>query len=424
MSWSRVRAPLTLLALVAAAVGAAACTESLEGGGACPSLCPSGQESFRDTTFSATVIDTSLSGFPSLGLSALMLVANRPDTVVSRGVLRFDVLPSTFQRNRTGATDSIRTIDSVFLRLPLDSTGRRGLEPVTIEAFDVDTTQNDSVAAVVRSLFRTDRRLGSQTFVPATTGDSLRIPLSPTIVQAKIASRSRLRIGLRITGGSGQIRVVAFVQGRSAPTVTFDPTTDTTFAPLFVSPNTSVPELTADAELAFQAFTLIDTGSPDLAGSNLVIGGFPAARSFLSFDVPLRITDSSTIVRAELLLTQLPSVFGTQTDSAYIVPLIPTATSAVTDLRRILDLSAEARFARLDSLRFLPSASGERSLNILPLVRTWPLLPASIPRAIAFRINLEGAQPIELRFHSSEALASLRPRLRITYLPRTEFALP
>jgi hypothetical protein len=100
------RAPLLLLTLVTSSLVAAACTENLEGGAACPSLCPEQSQQFRDTTFEAVALDTSLGGFPSLGLSATMLLANRPDTVVTRNILRYDALVTSFNPN--GACRSIR----------------------------------------------------------------------------------------------------------------------------------------------------------------------------------------------------------------------------------------------------------------------------------------------------------------------------
>ncbi len=424
LSWSRLRAPLTRLTLLAAAVAVTSCTESLEGGAACPSLCPVGQQAFRDTTIEAVTLDTSLAGFPTLGLSPLQLLANRPDTVIARMVLRFDKLATAYFPTRIGASDSITAVDSVFLRLPLDVTGRLGTELMTIEAFDVDTTASDSVQAVVGSLFRPDRLLGSTTFVPSTTPDSLRVPLSKALVQAKIVAKARLRIGLRVTGASGQVRVITFQSGAVAPTLTYDPTTDTTFAPIFVAPSTALPTAPADVELSYQIYQILDQGSPALSGNTLVVGGLPSARTYLRFVLPPGIIDSSTIVRAELLLTQIPSTYGRLTDSIAIVPLVPTTSASITDIRRVLDLAAEGRLASLDSTRFLAGGEGVRRINVLPLARTWPLLQASVPRAIGFRLNNEGAQVNELRFYSSEAAASLRPRLRITYLPRTEFALP
>ncbi len=423
-SWPRFRGPLLLCGLVLAAVSAAACTESLDGGAACPSLCPSKAESFRDTIVDAVVLDSSLGGYPALGLSPYLLIANRPDTVVTSAILRFDALPTVFSANKGAAVDSITAVDSVFLRFPLDSTGRRGSTPVTLEVYDVDTTASDSVAAVVQSLFRADRKIGSLVVTPSAIGDSIRIPFSKTVMAAKIAAKGRLRLGVRMRGGSGQLRAVAFVAGAGAPTVVFDPSTDTTYAPQQISPSTIVPNTTADVELAYSVYTISELASPPPGANTLIVGGFPAYRSYLRFNVPTRITDSSTIVRAEVLLTQQASSFGNAAESVGLFALVPTTTSLVTDLRRILDLAAAGSFAGVDSTLLVPSSAGVRAVNVLALARTWRTLPTNVPRAIAFKIGLEGAQPAELRFYSSEAPASLRPRLRITYLPRSEFVLP
>ncbi len=241
---------------------------------------------------------------------------------------------------------------------------------------------------------------------------------------AKITGRSRLRLGLRLTGGAGQLRLVAYQLGSGAPTVSFDPSSDTTYAPATLVTTTSFTATTSDLALSYQVYALIDKGSAAPDANTLIVGGYPAYRSYLRFDVPKSITDSATIVRAEVLLTQRRSSFGNAFDTVSIVPLVPTTTNAVTDLRRILDLAAEGTFASLDTARLVPSDSGVRALNVLALVRTWPTLPTTVPRSIAFRIGLEGAQPAELRFFSRKALPALRPRLRITYQPRTEFAIP
>ena len=423
-SWPRFRGPLVLCALVLAAVSASACTELLDGGAACPSLCPLKAESFRDTIVDAVVLDSSLAGYPALGLSPYILIANRPDTVVTSMIIRFDALPTVFGANKGSTVDSITAVDSVYLRFPLDSTGRRGTRPVTLEVYDVDTTASDSVTSVVRSLFRPNRQIGSLVVTPSAIGDSIRIPFSKTVLAAKIAAKGRLRLGVRIRGGSGQLRAVAFVAGAGAPTVIFDPSTDTTYAPQQISPSTIVPNSTADVELAYAAYTISDLSSPPPGANTLLVGGFPAYRSYLRFNVPSRITDSSTIVRAEVLLTQRASTFGNAADSVGLLALVPTTTNLVTDLRRILDLAAAGSFAGVDSTRLLPSAAGIRTVNVLALARTWSTLPPNVPRAIAFKIGLEGAQPAELRFYSSKAPVALRPRLRITYLPRSEFSLP
>jgi len=423
-SWSRWRAPLLILSLLTAPLVAAACTENLDGGAACPALCPEQSEQFRDTTFEAVSLDSSVSGYPVLGIASNLLLANRPDTLVTRTIMRFDVLTTSFLQNGTGALDSVTAVDSVFLKVPLDTTGRRGANPVTIEAYDVDTIANDTMPAVLRSLFRTDRLIGSLSITPASTGDTIRIPISRTVMQAKIRARSRLRVGLRMVGNAGQLRLRGFTLGLSASTLQYDPSTDTTYRPITISPQTTIPGAPEDVNISYTTYNLLDVGSSLPGRNTLVVGGLPTYRTYLRFAVPRRITDSSTIVRAELLLTQQRSRFGNANDTVAVYPMVPSATDDVTDVRRILDLAAEGVLLRVDSTRFVPSDSGQKALNVLALARSWRTLPTSVPRALVLRIGLEGAQPAELRFFSSEAVPAVRPKLRITFLPKSEFVLP
>lgn len=412
------------LSLLSASAVAAACTENLDGGAACPALCPEQSERFRDTTFDAVALDSSVSGFPALGIGSTLLLANRPDTLVTRTIMRFDVLTTAYAPNRTGSIDSITTVDSVFVKIPLDTTGRRGANPVTIEAYDVDTTASDTMPAVLRSLFRADRRIGSLTLTPSTTGDTIRIPLSKTVMAAKIAAKARLRVGLRMVGNSGQLRLRAFSLGISSSTLQYDPSTDTTYAPAVVTAQTTLPGGTEDVNIAYTTYGLVDVGSPLPGANTLLVGGLPSYRTYMRFNVPLRISDSSTIVRADLVLTQQRSRFGSANDTVTIYPLVPNATSDVSDLRRAIDLSAEGRLVGLDTTLVVPSDSGQKVFNVLTLARSWRTLNPLVPRALALRIGFEGANPAEVRFFSSEASPAVRPKLRITYLPKSEFVLP
>ena len=82
-------------------------------------------------------------------------------------------------------------------------------------------------------------------------------------------------------------------------------------------------------------------------------------------------------------------------------------------------------FVGVDSTRVLPAENGTAAINILGIVRSWRFLPPNVPQALGLRIADEGSVAIDVRFLSSQAANSTqRPRLRITYLPRAEFALP
>ena len=415
-----------LVASVAIAVGVAGCTERIEGGGACPTLCPTQSNEFLDTTIDAVVLDTTISGFPTLGFSNTLLIANRKDTVETSGVIRFDQLPSIFVPDSTTTSGTITAIDSVFLRVVIDSTGGRGLTQVNLEAYDVDSVdQPNPTPALVRSLFRPDRLIGTRALTPSAVRDTIRIPISKAVVLSKILAQTRLRIGLRLSGAvSGQIRIVSFKSGVAVPLLQFDPSTDATYNPVGVAPVTLISGAAADELLANTVYAVPMKATAEADAQTLTVGGFPSHRSYLRFNLPSAIIDSSTVVRAELLLTQRKSPGVDRTDSISVVPLISTATSLVTDVRRAMDLAAEGVFGGLDSLRLVPGDSIGKKLNVLTLVRSWAVLPSNIPRALVLRSSKEGGEPAEARFYSTEGPAAFRPKLRITYLPRVDRAVP
>ncbi|MBC8086460.1 MAG: hypothetical protein H7Z40_04285 [Phycisphaerae bacterium] len=410
-------------------LGLAACTEDYKGGAACPELCPTQPTAFRDTTIDVVELDTTIAGFPTLGLAQSLLLASRKDTVESSIVLRFDVLPTAFTPNN-GAVDTvtITKIDSVFLRVVIDSTGARGLTQVELQAYDVDTTELSPSSATIRSLFRPDRLIGSVPITTVAARDTVRIPLLKAVLEKKIADRARVRIGILLVGASSsQVRVLAFsANGIASPLLAFDPTTDTTYSPVAIAPNTTAGGTTAEELLAAAVASVAIKGTPDAGAQILSVGGFPSRRTYLRFNIPALILDSSSVVRAELLLTQVRSAGVDLNDTISVVPLIGATTSQLTDIRRSMDLAVEGLFAfpRVLALRVIPADSGVRRLNVLGALNNWSSLPAGTPKSLILRTANEGSEPGEFRFYSIEAPLSVRPRLRITFLPRVDRALP
>ena len=102
------------------------------------------------------------------------------------------------------------------------------------------------------------------------------------------------------------------------------------------------------------------------------VGGVPSRRMFLRFNVPSHIVDSTTVVRASLLLTQVPNrrrrrrtIRSTSTRWRF------SRGPAVTDVASALQfLGTNGQFG-LDSLLLAPGDSGLRSFEIVGLVRTW-----------------------------------------------------
>lgn len=411
---------------------AAACAEKLDGGAGCPSLCPVTNEAVLDTTLDPVVLDTALAGVPVAGDGSSLLLALRPgaDSLDVRAVVRFDSIPARFSPPAGGDSLAITSVDSTALRLTLDTTGTRFSSPVTVEVYDVDTTTSaDTASAVLAALFRPDRLLGTVTLATqAVTGDTVSIPMSNAALAAKAQAGGRLRVGLRlVSAATARVRFygVGLAGGATsalAPVVRFDPATDTTYRPIQLYSASSTPG-TAALATAYRNQTLVVRAARAPDGTDLVVGGLPARRTYLRFSVPSRFVDSVDLVRATLQLTQRPSVGLDPVDTGVTVrPLAVLATDAVTDLLRASELSTSA--VGLDTLRLNPAGAGVREFQVVNLVRAWRALPATTPRALVLRSDGEGVQAAEVRFYSIEAPAGLRPRLRLSYVPRTNFGLP
>jgi hypothetical protein len=87
-------------------------------------------------------------------------------------------------------------------------------------------------------------------------------------------------------------------------------------------------------------------------------------------------------------------------------------------------LTAPGLILGIDTVRVAAGESGTRSISMVGLVRLWASQPQGSTRALVLRAALEGAQAGELRFYSSEAAPALRPRLRLSYIPRVQFGIP
>ena len=160
------------------------------------------------------------------------------------------------------------------------------------------------------------------------------------------------------------------------------------------------------------------------AGSLLGVGGLPAQRTYLRFDIPSRLIDSATVVRATLLLTQLPATSVDATDTLTIYPQVVRAALTLTDIGRaagILNLPG----LEIDSLRIRPSDGGQRAIEIVGALREWKAVgTTTLQRAIVLRSSTEGASAPAALFYSSEATPALRPRLRITFVNKVQFGVP
>jgi len=407
-----------------------ACGEKLEAGAACPLLCPATKDvELKDTTVNAIAVDTSVAGFPVIGEEEPLLLAARGDTLDTRVIFRFDSIGKTFPHPSAPADTFVTHVDSATLRVILDTSTAVGVpglptEPVTIELYDVDSPA-DTVAADLLPLFTPSRLLGSKTFAPESLAkDTLFLPVAPAAVLDRIIKGARLRIGLRLVSPtSTQLRINSAAP--SGAVLRFKPAADTAVTVQLLSKTPADSTLTTlRNDLGDYVITAKNLAQPP--SNTISVGGYPARRTYLRFDLPSHIVDSSTVVRATLTLTQVPMRDSPSAlDSLGVYPFAVTAGTVVTDVSRLLRLVTVNTLNSADSLRVVPADSGTRRLELVNLVRIWRnTKPEQTQRALVLTVGQEGVNPAIAAFFASEAPIELRPRLQLTYVPKVTLGLP
>lgn len=413
---------LAVLAVgVMVAAMASACTEKLAGGAACPSLCPEVTVDVRDTVIEGVALDSSVVGYPLPGTEPYLVVASRGDTADARAVIRFDTLTAHYLQG--GKDTTVTAVDSAKLTLKVFKPGSSAPTAVRVEAYDVDTTAADTALSAVLPLFRPDRFLGAVTVGGRDTlPDTLRVPLSNTSVLAKITGGTRLRVGLRVAGGTGQLRLFSRETG-AAGIVSYRPTPDTSVKTIAVGANSKTPADLPQVAADLTDYTVGLAGGSPLPAT-IAVGGLPSRRAFLQFDLPSRIVDSAQVLRATLILTQTRNPRGAHGDTVVVVPAFVEATPRVTDIVRVTGLVTIPSPA-VDSFVVTPVDSGVRTLEVVRAVNIWRAGGATgVQRALVLRVNFEGSTPGEVLFYSARAPVGLRPRIRLSYVPQTELGRP
>jgi len=419
--------PGALLMIAAIALGA--CEEKLEGGSACPLRHPQQQALVQEDTLFAVSLDTSIAGYPTIGREVVLFLASFGDTLQTRGVVRYDSLKNTFHHINSATDSAVVSVDSSFLFVNVvrrDTLGPSG----TLEAYDVDLNgAEETDPTAVSSAFTPDRLLGSKDY---TARDSIvGIPIDAGKLLAKIQApypANRLRVGLRVTEASGASTHLLVPTSEtaltSAPQLSYRPSAnDSTVGLEVVLPRSDTPP---DPFVAsdLRDYLVVAKGPAPPPADVLRVGGLPGYRPYLKFDIPSRIIDSSNVVRATLLLNQRPNGLSAQSgDTIALEPFAVVSGPAVTDISKaLLFLFAPTPN---DTLRTVPAEGGLRSVEIIRIVKLWAATTADkTPRALSLHPVLEGQNGQLVDFYSTEAAPALRPRLRITYLPRHSGGIP
>ena len=429
----RAFASVALLAIVALA---GACKETLDAGGACgaaKTLCPGQNVEIRDTIISPSLdFDSTYVGFPTRGAEFLLPLVSVTDTVQTVVVVRYDSL-STFYLPALDTARPIVYVDSSRIRLLIDLVRAQVPDSVKIDLYDVDNgTADDTASAPVLARLKPQYRIGGGTYSKAQIVDSLYIPLKDSAVLAHIldtlpVTRARLRIGITVSG-KGPISFRAGSVESGAPiNLFYRPANDTAARALTTVPASAGPTDRADIRRDLMDYMLVVKNTlPTLPGT-MSLGGVPGRRVYLRFNLPRRITDSTTIIRATLRLNQVSYPFGDVGDTVIIHPHVVLASDNVPDNRRASTLIGVTGLVLTDSMSVFPRESGMRTLELYSLVREWASqasLKNPPARAVVLTAGNEGSLPRIAAFSSATASAALRPSVRITYIPKITFGVP
>lgn len=418
------------LASVLIATALTGCDEQLETTATCPELCPEQQIAVKQVELQPVTFDTSVAGFPIRGQEDRLLVAGGDTMVDVRGIYRFDELRQYYT---TAAGDSAAITEVLAPTLRMLSSrveARIPADGATLEVYDVNAPGADTAVAELAPLFTPERRLGTLLVLPAPAGDTtrvdtLRIPLDPAAILSRISGAGRIRVGVRVVANEAS----RLALGHGAQ-LFFRAVPDTAVAEISISIASDTPENDNLQRLDLASFPLIVRGTPTVTGPVLMVGGLPAQRSMLRFSIPPAIIDSSTIIRATLVLTQTPLRGFAAGDSVVIKPLPVTASQEVTDLNRLFQLAANpvsggGEIRVVPRITLAPGDSGKTEFVLANLVSLWANRGgASLQPLLVLEVDQEGATPLGAAFFSAEAPAALRPTLRLSYVRRINFDLP
>jgi hypothetical protein len=425
-----------LVAVVFAAVAAAACAEKLDGGANCAGgsslLCPNQTVEYRDTIIDPTLeFDSTYIGFPSRGSEFAIPLVAHGNEFESVAIIRFDTLTTHFLPPKD-TVQAITYVDSSMVKLHIDLTRSQVPDSVRIDLYDVNTPgAEDTATAPVLARFVPQFKIGGKTFGKTQLVDSIFVPLSDSAVLARLADSTqgqpRLRIGVRVSAATPVSFRIGTVDNGNFPELRYRPKNDTAVHQQNIFPSSAGPADREDVRRDLMDYSLVLKNTLPTIPGTMALGGVPGRRVYLRFNLPRRLTDSTTILRATLRLNQVAYPFGGATDTVVVRPHIVLAGPTITDYRRASTLIGGPGVVLSDSLVLFPNGSGVRELEMYALVRAWGAQGVGVdipPRAVVLSASNEGTLARVVTFSSSTASAGLRPRMRITYIPKTEFGVP
>lgn len=396
---------------LAATVVLCGCQEKLTSPGDCPALCPGGAPQVIDEVIPANVgADSSFRGYVPAFRAGALLVSNGLLGYEQRAIMRFPA-----RADSIGVRDTLRayTIDSVAFGLTLVARDTL-LTGLQVQLYRLPRVMDSTTTyAQVDPSFVPENIVATIAVPDSINSGPLRAVLQGADlarVAIPAADSGVLGLGVRIDASSPTgIRLGSPFTGTGA--------VFTTYVTLDV-PDTGTAKLrTFPLTTAFNSWVAPVQQSDD--STFLAVGGEPAARALVRFDLPPRIRDSATVVRATLELTPVTTITGLPTD-----PVRIGARAVLADLGA--KSPVESRFGvGIDTVA--AGTAGTVDIEIVRLVQQLWLGSSTRPTTLILSLapELESASFSSPVFYSTRASdPAVRPRLRVSYLRSFPFENP
>lgn len=390
----------------ALAILLAACDERLTAPADCPALCPGGQPEVFDTVISALPdLDSTYAGYVTVQQSQALLVANDPALGGSHALIRFEPRDTGIR-----IRDTLRpyTVDSVDLTVQLlgRDTLAEGLEldfyrvPRTIDTTTAwaDVAASFTPATFVATLPIPDSVRSGTLTLKLRGADVGRVALAPAdsnILALGVALRAPAPTGVRLSSirGSGPPGFLSYVRLQLPPA-------DSAQARQAIN---TPPEFT----------TWVDSAQVAAPADALVVGGTPSARSIVRFQLPPRIRDSATIVRATLELVP-----------AAPVRVVPSDQSGIEVRQVFSDLGAKSPIIQNLTAVGVPANGSSDTLRIDVIDFTGLWRGSTGLRPVLFLRATPESNAFGTFFLNSTRSPGGGARLRITFIDPFRFGRP
>jgi hypothetical protein len=382
------------------------CQERLTAPGQCPELCPGGNAEVFDTVLNPTPgLDSSASGYVARGGGTALLVSNGLPASEDRAVYRFQAREDSIE-----VRDTMRayTVDSVLISLNLVARDTL-VDGLKLFLYRISPSVDIDTPFATINGEMTEANLVDSIDVP----DSVNTGPVLSILRGADADRVSLPVG---TGG---VLAIAVGMHANAPSGVRLPAgtsvaTFISYVTVDVPDTGSLRHQTVTRNVGFNTFV---TENPVVPDPNLLtIGGEPSSRAFIPFQLPPRIRDSATIVRATLELLPATTLLGLPTDLAFL-----EARPILADLGPKSPVSDNPAFVVTDTLPV--GTSDTVRIDVTSIVQLWQT-SSDLPQTVSIKLLPEGASFTRAVFGSTRSATVGAPRLRISYMLSFPFENP